>query len=210
MYSGSGKRRIASRSSRRARCAPRRRSRAGTRCARELVAVSREPGVGLDRDRVGASGLAALDRVGQPVAVALRLQVAAELVDEQPAVREDQDAEVPRASTNPAAAIVLPGRSRMAEAVAARRAGVLRDGSGRPRREARRPLRPRPPPARRRAGDAAVPGAVAVLLGAPLRGAISSVSIPASASIWCRRSAVPDAVAGVSAASTRSSPSISP
>ena len=40
--------------------------------------------------------------------------------------------------------------------------------------------------------------------------AISSVSIPASASTWWRRSSVPDASAGVSWPSTRSSPSMRP
>ena len=40
--------------------------------------------------------------------------------------------------------------------------------------------------------------------------AISSVSIPASASIWCRRSSVPDARRGGLSERTRSRPSISP
>ena len=40
--------------------------------------------------------------------------------------------------------------------------------------------------------------------------AISSVSIPASASTWWRRSSVPEARCGRSSASTRSSPSIRP
>ena len=48
------------------------------------------------------------DRVGEAVAVALGREVAVELRDEQPAVREDQDAERAAASTKPAAAIVLP------------------------------------------------------------------------------------------------------
>ena len=62
--------------------------------ARERVGVPREPGVRLDRDRVAAERLlAALDRVGEAVAVALGGQVALELRDEQAAVGEDEDPE---------------------------------------------------------------------------------------------------------------------
>ena len=65
------------------------------RLAVELGAVAREPGVGLDRDRVLARRARALeDRLGEAVAVALGRQVALELGDEQAPVGEDQDAEL--------------------------------------------------------------------------------------------------------------------
>src|SRR5437764_827756 len=64
------------------------------RLAAERADVSREPGVRLDRQRVRLERLLArLDRVRVAVAVALRLQVALELRDEQAAVREDEDPE---------------------------------------------------------------------------------------------------------------------
>ena len=79
------------------------------RVARDLVDVASEPGVRLDRDRVLARRcLPTQSRVGEPPAVPLGGEVAVELLHEQPTVREDQDAEVRAASTNPAAAIVLP------------------------------------------------------------------------------------------------------
>ena len=66
-----------------------------------------------------------LDRVGQPVAVPLCREVAAELVDEQAAVREDQHAEMPCGLDEPGGGDRLPGRRGVTEAVAARRAGIL-------------------------------------------------------------------------------------
>ena len=64
--------------------------------------MTRKPRVGLDRERVRAQRLRAeLDRVGEAVAVALGLQVALELRDEQTAVREDQDAEDARRLDEP-------------------------------------------------------------------------------------------------------------
>jgi hypothetical protein len=61
----------------------------------DLRPVTREPGVGLDRDRVLARrALAAEHGGGEPVAVALRREVARELGDEQTPVGEDQDAEL--------------------------------------------------------------------------------------------------------------------
>ena len=60
--------------------------------------MAREPGVGLDRDRVRRAARVVPLRigVGEAVAVALGREVALELGDEQPAVREDQDAELAR------------------------------------------------------------------------------------------------------------------
>src|SRR5207247_7971513 len=60
----------------------------------EVAPVPREPGVGLYGDRVGDLRLLALlDRVGEPLSVALGGQLAVELGDEQAAVRENQNAE---------------------------------------------------------------------------------------------------------------------
>ena len=57
------------------------------------LGVADEPGVRLDRDRRRRRPVPVVeDRLPQPVAVAVRLQVALELLDQQPAVREDQDA----------------------------------------------------------------------------------------------------------------------
>ena len=93
--------------------------------------MPREPRVRLDRERVGAQRLLApLDRVGEPLAVALGRQVAAELVDEQAAVREDQHAEVARRLDEPGGGDRLAGRGGVAEAVAARGAGVLAGEAG--------------------------------------------------------------------------------
>ena len=94
--------------------------------ARDLVGVTREPGVGLDRERVGAQRLVpAYDRVGEPVAVALGRQVTAELVDEQPAVREDQHSEPACAFDEAGGGDRLARCGGMAEAVAACGARVL-------------------------------------------------------------------------------------
>ena len=100
--------------------------------ARDLVDVAREPGVGLDRDRVRLSRLrAAEDDVGEPVAVAVVGQLAPELVDEQPAVREDQDALGAGGLDEAGGGDRLAGGGRMAEAVAPLGARVLRGRSGR-------------------------------------------------------------------------------
>jgi hypothetical protein len=77
------------------------------------------------RETSSARLAAALDRVGQPLAVALGREVAPELVDQQPAVREDQHAEVARRLDEPGGRDRLAGRGRVAEAVAARGAEVL-------------------------------------------------------------------------------------
>ena len=85
-----------------------------------------EPGVRLDRDRVVAKGLGALlDRGRQPGAVALGREVAGELADEQPAVREDQDAEVSRRLDESRRRDGLAGRRRVAEPVAPRCTGIV-------------------------------------------------------------------------------------
>ncbi len=101
------------------------------RLAVELRPVAREPGVGLDRDRVVARRALALeDRLGEPVAVALRGQVARELGDEQPAVREDEDAESARGFDESRGCDGLPGSGRVPEAVAAHgsRVGPMEGG----------------------------------------------------------------------------------
>ena len=146
------------------------------RGAGELVPVPGEPRVRLDRDRVGAQGLLALlDPVDEAVAVSLGREVAAELVDEEPSVREDQDAEVPCRLDEPCRGDRLARRGRVPEPVAARRARIVAGVAGllgflglvvgelgvllvlvlRLLDEL---------------GDGAVRGAVAVLLGAPLGG----------------------------------------
>ena len=84
-----------------------------------------EPRVGLDRERVPARQLlAALDRIGEALAVALLRQVALELGDEQPPVREDQDAERARGVDEPGRGDRLARGGRVTEAVAPDRAGV--------------------------------------------------------------------------------------
>ena len=167
------------------------------RLARELAVVPREPGVGLDRERVRDLRLLALeDRLGEPGAVALVAQVAGELVDEQAAVREDQDAEGAAGLDEARRGDRLSRRGRVAEAEAAHGAGVLALELGLLRLLVER------------AGEPQLVLGLVVLLGVGLGGvpplplvsaavsswsAISSVSIPASASTWWRRSSVPDA-----------------
>ena len=70
--------------------------------------------IGSGRERLAAL----LDRVGEALAVALGRQVAAELVDEQPAVREDQDAELAGRLDEAGRGDRLARRGRVAEAVA--------------------------------------------------------------------------------------------
>ena len=123
------------------------------RLAIELRAVAGEPGVGLDRDRVVARRLLALQHgVGEAVAVALRGQVARELRDEEPTVREDEDAEPAGGLDEPCGGDRLAGSGRVPEAVATDRARVGAVDLGLGRRlldEARRRSR-RPPPRRAR------------------------------------------------------------
>ena len=96
------------------------------RVARDRADVAGEPGVGLDRDRVGAQRLCtALDHGRELVAVSLRREVARELGDEQAAVGQDQHAERPGRLDEPGRRDRLAGGSRMAEAVAAEGAGIL-------------------------------------------------------------------------------------
>src|SRR5581483_4205972 len=95
------------------------------RVAIQVLHVPREPGVGLDRDRVGARRATVARHLGRdPLAVALLLQLAVELADEQPAVGEDQDADRPRRLDEAGGGDRLPGCRRVAEAVAADGAGV--------------------------------------------------------------------------------------
>ena len=117
------------------------------------------------------------------------------------------------ASTKPGRGDRLAGRRRVAEAVAADRAGVLADvellgSSSSSPLVARLELVLVLLVVLDRLGR--VPVAVPVLGLARWFAAISSVSIPASASIWWRRSSVPDARRGGLSVRTRSSPSMSP
>ena len=164
--------------------------------------------IGSPRQRL----LARLDEVGEPVAVALGRQVALELGDEQAAVGQDQDPERARRLDEARRGDRLARRGRMAEAVAADGARILADEAfvlflvGRPRRST--------------SSSSSASSASSSASACPLPfssssawrwfAAISSVSIPASASIWCLRSSVPAAVAGGFDESTRSSPSRKP
>src|SRR5207244_8733755 len=85
-----------------------------------------EPGVRLDRQRIRDRRLVAgLDRLGVAVAVALRLEVAVELGDEEAAVREDQDAQRSRRFDEAGGRDRLARSGRVAEAVAPNRARIL-------------------------------------------------------------------------------------
>ena len=127
---------------------------------------------------------------------------------------EDQDAEGREASTKPAAAIVLPdasgGRSGTGER---RRDPRRRMGSSstlRPRaRRLRRP-RPRPPARRDRARRRLPPLPFSSSSTWRWFAAISSVSIPASASIWCFAARCRRRSSAVWTERTRSSPSRKP
>ena len=66
-----------------------------------------------------------VDRVREAVGVSLGRQVSLELRDEEPAVGEDQDPEVPRRFDESGRGDRLAGGRRVAEAVASRRARVL-------------------------------------------------------------------------------------
>ena len=139
----------------------------------------------------------------KPVAVALRREVAVELGDEQAAVREDQDAERARCLDEAGGGDRLAGRGRMAEAEAPDGARVLAPaklGSSSlvvdlaPRARARRPRS-----SSSLLGTLLGDGPVAVAVSSSACSwfaAISSVSMPASASTWWRRSSVPAAVFG--------------
>src|SRR6185503_10181130 len=93
---------------------------------RERADVTREPGVGLNRDRVAPQRLLpVLDRGAEAVAVALGRQVARELLNEQAAVREDEDAHCARPLDEAGGRDRLSGCRRMAEAEAAYRTGIV-------------------------------------------------------------------------------------
>ena len=95
------------------------------RVAAQFADVAREPGVGLDRDRIVVRRLlAALDRRDDSVAVALVAELAVELRDEQTAVREDQDADRARGLDEARGCDRLARRGRMAKAEAASRARI--------------------------------------------------------------------------------------
>ena len=184
------------------------------RRARDRVHVAREPGVRLDRDRILVERLlAGLDRRAEAAAVSLGREVAVELVHEQPAVRQDEDAHRPGGLHESGRGDRLARGGRMAEAEAPLGSGV----GGRLDhvrlvvvRLALRGLRERHLVELVLFLDVGI--AVQAVRRSPrarsLR-AISSVSMPASASIWWRRSSVPDARRAGWSAITRSSPSIS-
>ncbi len=86
----------------------------------ELGAVSREPRVRLDRQRVLPERCRSREHgVREAVAVALGCEVTLELRDKEASVGEDQDAERARCIHEPGCRDRLPGRRRMAEPVAA-------------------------------------------------------------------------------------------
>ena len=98
------------------------------RVAVELGAVPREPGVRLDRDRgLGRGARPGHERVGEALAVALGREVALELRDEEPTVREDQDAEVSRSFDEAGGSDRLARRGRVTEAIAAHRSRIRGD-----------------------------------------------------------------------------------
>ena len=89
-----------------------------------------EPGVGLDRHRVGPERLGAgEDRIHEPRPVALRGQVPPELVDEQSAVGEDQNPKIAGGLDEACSGDRLPRGGGMTEAVSPGRAGVGADES---------------------------------------------------------------------------------
>ena len=96
------------------------------RAAGDVACVAGEPRIRLDRDRVVPERLLALvDRLGEAIGVPLGRQVALELRDEQSAMGEDQDAEVPCGFDEPGGGNRLTRRGRVAEAVAPRGARVV-------------------------------------------------------------------------------------
>ena len=123
--------RLGERSDRRARLLPESRVRLVgdhelVRVARQRADVTCEPRVRLDRQRIAAQRLlAALDRRREPFAVPLRLQLPVELGDEQPAVRQDQDAERACGLDETGRSDRLARGGRVPEAVAPFRTGIL-------------------------------------------------------------------------------------
>ena len=96
------------------------------RLTADRVDVSCEPRVRLDRQRVVAQRLLArLDRRSESTGVALGREVVRELRDEQPPVREDQDAERARCLDEAGRCNRLSRRGRVAEAVAAHSAEIV-------------------------------------------------------------------------------------
>jgi hypothetical protein len=96
------------------------------RLAADVGLVAGEPCVGLDRERVRPRrALSAFDRGDDAVAVALSGEVARELRDEQPSVREDEHAERAGRFHESRGGDRLPGGGRVPEAVAPYRARIL-------------------------------------------------------------------------------------
>ena len=123
----------------------------------QLVGVLDEPGVGVDRERRRArGGVADQHRLVEAGAVALLGQVARELVDQQPAVGEDQHAGGAGGVDEAGGGDRLAGGGGVFEPVAAAGAGVVLAGRGLldlvhgpprapPRRRSPGHRRPRPP-----------------------------------------------------------------
>ena len=99
--------------------------------AGDLARVPREPGIGLDRDRVVAERfLACIDRIGEAVGIALGREVPLELRDEQAPVGENEDPEVTGRLDETCRCDRLARSRRVPEAIAARRARIFA-GEGR-------------------------------------------------------------------------------
>ena len=193
----------------------------------QLRGVLDEPGIGVDRERRRV-GRAIADQHGlvQPRAVALLGEVARELVDQQPAVGEDQDAGGAGGIDEAGRGDGLARRGRVLEPVAAPGAGVVGGRIGLQLVDGRDVCDRHVEPGVVSVVVAvlvAVPVPVAVAVAFPLpssssssssspsprsRSAISAASCPASASTWWRRSAVPEASRGGWPESMRSRPRI--
>jgi len=85
----------------------------------ELASVAREPGICLDGDRVVARGMPpGQNGVGEAVRISLGREVALELRDEKPSMREDQDTEATCGLDESSRCDGLAGGGRVAEAIA--------------------------------------------------------------------------------------------
>ncbi len=205
----------------------------GVRVRVEVLVVLDEPRVRLDRHRRRLGDApAAVDRGPQARAVPLLAQVALELVDEQPAMRQDQHAGRAAGIDEAGGGHGLARRGRMLEAVAPARAGI-----GRGRLGGLRGVGGEVVGIDRsiRVGDRLVVLVLVLVLVLDLFGVdlavvgvrlvvgssssssssprskspIRAASMPARASTWWARSVSPDASAGVGSERMRSSPSMS-
>ena len=201
---------------------------------RDLLRVADEPLVGLDRDgAVGVVGLAE-ERGRQAVLVAAVRDLADELVDEVPAVGEDQDPAGARRLDEPDGGDGLAGAGRVLEPeapatrrgppalrrrpprrprtarrpspAAPRRARARRRGPPRPRR---RRSRTRSRRRQRRSRRSSRCRCRCVASGPSSISVTSAASVPESASTWWSFSSAPSRSVGGSISRTRSRPSIS-